>query len=135
MHFLVSTRVITVLILAPKFPYFLYPWISFCTCCNLFSTFSFRVVEFFLRFLFLLSAAVHCCSLPHIQIVGFRWNYVSGKIKLLYHSAVCWPSIIKLKYLTVKLTQICWHFPTKVKPAYKKVRAFLCPTERKCSLE
>ena len=31
-----------------------------------------------------LTAVMHCRSLPHVQVVGFYRNYVSGKGLLLY---------------------------------------------------
>ncbi|CAI0387906.1 unnamed protein product [Linum tenue] len=32
----------------------------------------------------LLSTAVHCCSLPHLQVLGVSWNYVPDPTCLAY---------------------------------------------------
>lgn len=29
------------------------------------------------------SAAMHCCPLPYIQVLGFHWNYVPGMLLLV----------------------------------------------------
>jgi hypothetical protein len=43
---------------------------------------------------------MHCCSLPHVQVVGVYWNYVSGKGLVPYSPSVC---TLKLAIIELQL--------------------------------